>query len=218
MVNQSSVKQNGVPVLPPLRPRIPTYRSFRYLVRRLGNTATNTAANVREFLGREIPMPTANQLLGISPQAREQTASEANTAIDRLKTIVTKSHEILVSTSTVFPITLFPDTITIDRTKITIIKRDFFFMEHVISIRIEDVLNVTVNTGPFFGSIRIASRIMNSTDHFELNFFWRSDAVFLSQIIQGYMIAQHNNLDTSQLSREELLSTLKELGGSASHR
>lgn len=132
---------------------------------------------------------------------------------DSLRRIVQKSHQILAGAQTVIlPMNLFPDSVVIDRTKVTITKRTFFWTASVISIRIEDVLNVACSTGPIFGSLIISSRVMNSTDHYEIDYFWRKDAMYLKQIIQGYVIAQHNRIETSHLDRKELVNTLLELG------
>jgi hypothetical protein len=146
---------------------------------------------------------------------REGEERDATTvdAKDSLNTIIQKSHQILAGAQTVIlPMNLFPDSVVVDRTKVTLTKRTFFWTSSVISIRIEDVLNVSVNTGPLFGSLTISSRVMNSTDHYETNYFWRKDAIYLKQIIQGYVIAQHNKIETSHLERQELINTLLELG------
>lgn len=132
---------------------------------------------------------------------------------ESLRRIVRKSHQLLASAQTVIlPINLFPDSITIDRTKVTITKRTFFWSSSVISIRIEDVLNVSCSVGPIFGSITISSRVMNSTDHYEIDYFWRKDALYIKQIIQGYVIAQHNQIETSHLNKKDLTQTLLDLG------
>lgn len=129
-----------------------------------------------------------------------------------LKKLVKRSNDVLATASTVFPFDLFPNTVTLDRTKLTIVQRSFFWSEQVMSIRIEDILNVTTGVGPFFGSLTIASRVMSSEDHFTINYFWKDDAVSLKHVIQGYVIAQHNNIKTSHLSRDELVKTLSQLG------
>lgn len=139
-------------------------------------------------------------------------------AHDTLKNIVQKSHQILAGAQTVIlPVNLFPDSVIVDRTKITITKRSFFWTSSVISIRIEDVLNVTCSTGPIFGSLTISSRVMNSTDHFEIDYFWKNDALYLKKIIQGYVIAQHNKIKTSHLEKEDLINTLLELGSDSQY-
>ena len=135
-----------------------------------------------------------------------------------LRKIVRKSHQLLASAQTVIlPMNLFPDSVTIDRTKVTVTKRSFFWTSSVISIRIEDVLNVGCSTGPIFGSLIISSRVMNSTDHYEIDYFWRKDAIYLKQLIQGYVIAQHNQIETSHLNRRDLVKTLVELGNDSDY-
>ena len=137
---------------------------------------------------------------------------------DGLRKIVRKSHQLLASAQTVIlPVNLFPDSVTVDRTKVTITKRTFFWSASVISIRIEDVLNIACSTGPIFGSLTISSRVMNSTDHYEIDYFWRKDALYLKQLIQGYVIAQHNQIETSHLNRRELVRTLLDLGNDSDY-
>lgn len=137
---------------------------------------------------------------------------------DGLRKIVRKSHQLLASAQTVIlPVNLFPDSVTVDRTKVTITKRTFFWSSSVISIRIEDVLNIACSTGPIFGSLTISSRVMNSTDHYEIDYFWRKDALYLKQLIQGYVIAQHNQIETSHLDRRELVRTLLDLGNDSDY-
>lgn len=148
-------------------------------------------------------------------QQKDKASQENGAQVDpsaNLHKAVKQAHEILARANTVFPITLFPDTVLVDRTKVTIIRRNFFWSEDVLSIRIEDVLNVSASVGPLFGSLTIASRVMSTTDHFQINHFWRDDASHLKHIIQGYVIAQHNNIDIAHLSKNELIETLQELG------
>lgn len=151
---------------------------------------------------------------------REEQVRDTRTLDPRegLKKIVRKSHQLLASAQTVIlPTNLFPDSVTVDRTKVTITKRTFFWSSSVISIRIEDVLNIACSTGPIFGSLIISSRVMNSTDHYEIDYFWRKDALYLKQLIQGYVIAQHNQIETSHLDRRELVRTLLDLGNDSDY-
>lgn len=151
---------------------------------------------------------------------REDQVRDTRTLDPRegLRKIVRKSHQLLASAQTVIlPVNLFPDSVTVDRTKVTITKRTFFWSASVISIRIEDVLNIACSTGPIFGSLTISSRVMNSTDHYEIDYFWRKDALYLKQLIQGYVIAQHNQIETSHLNRRELIQTLLDLGSDSDY-
>lgn len=171
--------------------------------RKMGQTATRTYDVTKEFLKQDVAV--------LYPPKIRQT--NADRSARKLNKIVTQSKEILAIAQTVMlPSNLFPDTLVIDRTKVTITIRTFFWSSSVISIRIEDILYVTTNVGPLFGSLTISSRVMNSTDHYQINYFWRRDAVRLKQVLQGYMIAVHNDVDTSHLSKEELVEKLIELG------
>ncbi len=145
-------------------------------------------------------------------QAVKEGEVQVDTASEDLEKIIHQSHEVLAQASTVFPVTLFPDTVVVDRTKVTIIKRDFFWSSDTMTFRIEDVLNAEVTVGPLFGSLIIASRVMSTTDHFRIDHFWRKDAIYLKRLIQGYVIAQHNKIDVAHLSTEELVKTLSGLG------
>ena len=198
-----------------------TYNFLLRLSRRLGSVATYSSLfghNAQPFMGQEITIPTNNPL-SIAPflghaatNGRQDSKKAAEDKEKKLRNIVSRSHEVLMTVNTVFPITLFPDSVTVDRTKVTITRRDFFWTSDVMSIRIEDVLNVSASVGPLFGSLTIASRVMSTIDHFKINHFWRNDAIRLKHIIQGYVIAQHNNIDTAHLETKELIDTLRELG------
>ena len=182
--------------------------------RKMGGVATRTYDVTKEFLKKDISTLSTDKI-NLSKKSSGKSGATLDPS-ENLKTVVRKSHQILAAVRTVaMPMNLFPDSVIVDRTKVTIIKRTFFWTSNVISIRIEDVLNVATNTGPFFGSLTVSSRVMNSTDHYEINYFWRKDAIYLKQIIQGYVIAHHNQIETSHLGRDDLIKTLLELGQDA---
>ena len=228
---------NQAPLSDDLRPKPSPYELLMRQSRKMGGLATRTYDLTKEFLQQDISVlhpdrilfgASTNQELPSSGSEepgrieekttegiRENQERTAKTLDPResLRRIVRKSHQILATAQTVIlPINLFPDSVTVDRTKVTITKRTFFWTSSVISIRIEDVLNIACSTGPVFGSLTISSRVMNSTDHYEIDYFWRKDALYLKQLIQGYVIAQHNQIETSHLERKELIKTLLELG------
>mgnify|MGYP001021332463 FL=1 len=179
--------------------------------RKMGKFATRGFDVTKEFLKQDVSALHPDKLL-----FGQEIRTEMTPVLDskeNLNKIVEKTHQILAYARTVvLPSNVFPDTVIVDRTKITITKRTFFWSSEVISIRIEDVLNVTASTGPFFGTLTISSRVMNSTDHYEINALFRRDALYLKQIIQGYVIAQHNQIQTSHLDKNELIKTLLEIG------
>lgn len=202
--------------------RLSSYKFLLRMSKRLGGVATKSFVEVKQFLNQDVSFgPSEKFLAGLTRirsqsvsvgTAEENAKSLADADRKNLESLISQSHEVLVQASTVFPITLFPDTVVVDRMKVTIIKRDFFWSSDTMTFRIEDVLNAEVTVGPLFGSLIIASRVMSTTDHFRIDHFWRNDAVYLKQIIQGYVIAQHNKIDVAHLSKDDLVKTLNELG------
>jgi hypothetical protein len=196
------------------------FRSTPYemLVRqskKLGQVATHAIHDVKNILHKEVSMPSAEHLLGNFPHLSRTTDAKKEKELeeaDKLKKLVKRSHQVLASSRTVFPMTLFPDSIVVDRSKMSIIKRNFFWSSNVISFQIEDVLNVSCSVGPLFGSLTIASRVMSSVDHFTINYLWRADAMFMKRLIQGHIIAKNNKLETDKLNRSEMVEMLCELG------
>lgn len=128
-----------------------------------------------------------------------------------LRQAIRGSNQILATGTTT--LTLFPDTLTLDRAKLTITKRQFFSTAEVMSLRVEDILNVTATVGPFLGTIKITSRVFNSEKpYYEVGQFWRSDAVRIKRVVQGYVIAMQRNIDCSALGTAELVEMLDKLG------
>lgn len=136
----------------------------------------------------------------------EQTRKE-------LKQAIQGSTDVLVSANTV--LTIFPDTLTIDRAKLTVTRRTFLRSAEVMSMRIEDILNVTETLGPIFGSVKIVSRVLNPEKPYVIGLFWRREAVRLKRVLQGYVIALQRNIDCSAISTRELVKMLDQLGEDA---
>ena len=130
----------------------------------------------------------------------------------KLTEAIGDSHDVMIRATTVFPLTLFPDTLTVDRTKLTITHRNFLHSGEVLSIRIEDILNVTASVGPLFGSVKISTRFFDPGKPYEVDHFWRADALKIKRIVQGYLIAKQQKVDCSKLSTTELAKMLDKLG------
>lgn len=139
-------------------------------------------------------------------------AGKKQVTTQQLAQAIGDSHDVLVRAQTVFPFTLFPDTVTVDRTKFSITRRNFFKMAEIISFRIEDILDVSANVGPFFGSLKIATRFFDRHQQYYVNYLKRADALKIKRIMQGYLIARKEKIDCSVIATEELARTLDELG------
>jgi hypothetical protein len=122
-----------------------------------------------------------------------------------------KSHDILFKATTVFPFTLFPDTITIDREKVTIANRFFFQVAKITSSPVNDIQSVEANVGPFFGSVRLTSRFFYRNIRI-VKYLWRADALKIQRIVQGYIIVSQKEIDCSNIDKDKLVALLLDLG------
>jgi hypothetical protein len=141
------------------------------------------------------------------PMSRAMTPDETR---KELRQAIEGSNQVLASAHSV--LALFPDTMIIDRAKVTVIKRQFFRMAEVRSVRIEDILNATCTVGPIFGTVSFVSRVMNDDQTTSIGRFWRSDAKRLKRVLQGYIIALERHIDCNSLEAHELASMLEKLG------
>lgn len=143
--------------------------------------------------------------------AQSQVKEQQKTASELVEAIGT-SHDVLLRIQTAFPFTIFPTTLSIDRTKITITQRDFFKAGEVLSIRIEDVLNVTAHVNPILGSIKIVTRYFNPDKPYVVDKLKRADALRFKRILQGYLIARQQNIDCTKLPTTDLAKMLDDIG------
>ena len=152
--------------------------------------------------------------------ARIHTRSKKNEesialSTKRLEDISNKSQEILFEASTVFPFNFIPDTIRIDREKITVANRPFFRTAKIDGIPIRDILDVQVSTGPILGSVLLYSRYFESKP-ISINFLRKDDATKLRRILQGYIIANEQKIDCSNIEKNQLVTLLTKLGTGSS--
>jgi hypothetical protein len=144
-----------------------------------------------------------------APQQETKTATPEESK-QELQDAIKGSNQILVKATT--KMTLFPDTLALDRAKLSVTKRTFVQVSEVMSIRIEDILNVTATLGPVFGSVKIMSRVMNADNVTRVGRFSRSDALRVKHITQGYVIALQRGIDCNALQTRELAAMLERLG------
>lgn len=153
----------------------------------------------------------------VKPASQDKSSGPAEAAewgdkgANELEHVAEVAKEILYETDTVFPFTLFPDTITLEREKVNISKRVFFKVAKIIHIPVRDLLNVEADVGPFFGSLHISSRYY-STKPFTVNFLWKNDTLKLQRLLQGYIIAYEREIDASKIKKDKLIQLLDDIG------
>jgi hypothetical protein len=132
----------------------------------------------------------------------------------QLASIAENAQDILVTATAVFPFDFFPDSISVDRTKVTIHKRLFFGQTEVKSLQVEDILNVEIDAGPLFASLKITSRVPNQPP-MEVHYLPKHQAAEIHSIIEGYNIARAKKIDCSTIPKKDLVPLLVRLGHEA---
>jgi hypothetical protein len=148
---------------------------------------------------------------GSQEAAKDPDESEPGEVHEKLMELTEKAQDILFTADTVFPFTMFPDTITLDREKLTLVDRFFFRVAKVITVPISSMISADANVGPFFGSVHMNSKYFIDNTH-TVNFLWRHDAEEIHRLLQGFIIAQEKGIDVSDIEKEDLKVLLRDLG------
>ncbi len=139
----------------------------------------------------------------------------------KLHHLMNRSQTPLLEVTTVFPFDLFPDTIVIDATKVHIIDREFFFTEEIHSIPIKNIVDIYVDTGPFFATLRILPQLIFQNQITQIPKLWKSDAMKARDVIQGLILATKENINVTNLPDEvdtdQLQHDLQSLGRPQPH-
>lgn len=143
-----------------------------------------------------------------SQSTEEQEPGEVH---EKLIDITEKAHDILFTADTVFPFTLFPDTITLDREKLTIVERFFFRVAKVVTVPITSMISADAHVGPFFGSVHMTSKYFIDNTH-TVKFLWRDQAEEIQRLIQGFIIASEKEIDVTDIDKDDLCALLQDLG------
>jgi hypothetical protein len=129
----------------------------------------------------------------------------------KLEAVVKKAQNILVKSTAMFPFQLFPDTITIDRQKLTVVHRDFFTTKQTVSVQFSDIKNIQADIGPFFGSLTVTSEhFINNTQ--TIKNLPKQEVLKIQQLVQGFIIAHKENVDLSEIGDHKLVELLNQLG------
>ncbi|HVX56524.1 MAG TPA: hypothetical protein VHA37_02225 [Candidatus Saccharimonadales bacterium] len=146
-----------------------------------------------------------------SETSETSETNEPTSGVDQLREEVKKADNILLKAQAVFPFDLFPDTITIDRQKLTLVRRRFLIDRQTLSVQLSDIKNVQATLGPLFGSITVISQnFANSTQ--TIRYLSRRDVIAIQRILQGFIVAHNEGVDMSDIDDDTLKQLLDRLG------
>lgn len=125
--------------------------------------------------------------------------------------LVKKSNRILVAISSHrFPFDFFPDTLSVEEGRITVISRKFFLSSEIHSVDIKDISNVFINTAPFFAQLVIVSKTF-AKNEIKIKYLWKNEAVYVRRILEGLRAFEAKQIDTSVYTVADLRVKLGQL-------
>jgi len=153
-------------------------------------------------------------------EAIKTTAKEQEENRQRFETIVARQDIELLRVESVFPFTIFTDTLIIDTTKISVSKKQLFATEYITTIPFKDLSDVNLQTYLFLGTITLkympqsASPGMNNPVTVKIPNLKRKDAVKAKNILKGALVAKAEEIDIAKLSPVEVEKALHQFGQS----
>jgi hypothetical protein len=178
-------------------------------------STTNQKIRLESTLSAGADKPETIRSMGRKNAAKGSTDSKSAKGPSNLVELTESSQDVLYEANTVFPFTIFPDTIKLDREKLTIADRFFWRTAKITSTPISEIMSCEANVGPLFGSLHLTFRFFTDNQR-TLSFLWRKDALEMQRLIHGYIIAHRREIDTSNVDLEDLKTLLLELGQGAS--
>ena len=136
--------------------------------------------------------------------------SPSDEAMQALNRAVWDSNEVLVTADTTSK--LHKSTLTLNRAKLFAERRSALGAVDDMSVRIEDVLNISATLGPISGTVKIATKFNTPGTPYSIGPFHRKDTVRLKRIIQGYIIALQRQINLNMIPTNELITHLYEIG------
>lgn len=103
-------------------------------------------------------------------------------------------NKVLMKIHSVFPFDLFPNTIILQKNKIDIIHRPFFFTKEVFTVFINDIRTIRINSGPFFATLSFELKGMMEEQNPEpISFLTKKSAQKIRKLALNLCVSQAKN-------------------------
>lgn len=123
--------------------------------------------------------------------------------------MVSNSNRILVKVSSIFPWDLFPTSIIVEETRITIVHRQLFSSQ-IHCIDIKNISNIFIDSSILFAQLTIVSNTF-AENQIIIGRLWKKEAMFIRRVIEGLRMFISHDIDTTAYTVKELINKLKEL-------
>jgi len=135
-------------------------------------------------------------------------------AQQKIASVAERAGNVLLQIKSVFPYDPFPNTVTIDSNKVTIVDKTFFASETVTNILLEEITDVVVESNFFLGKLKITySHHPLRPKIYGVAALKKKEALKAAQIIQGLLVLRiSEGIDLSKLDPEEIIKQLSKIG------
>jgi hypothetical protein len=122
-----------------------------------------------------------------------------------LETLIEKSETLLFRCKTVFPFQLFPTIIEITESRIDIKYGIFFDTYQTVPVLIQNLMNVVVTTGAFFGSVEFEMKAPTYRPA-AISYLKKNDVMKIKQIVTGLIQIKQEEIELStSLTKRHLI-------------
>lgn len=149
-------------------------------------------------------------IIGNKSQSRKLDEERVSN-FKKLDELASIDNQALFTAKGIFPFDLFPDSIYIDRNKISVHKHFFFFTKQLQSIMIRDTLTIVVEENLLFASLKIVDKVFPQ-DTIQVRFLTKSDAKKVRWIVEALIVGLNENIDFTRIPNQDLIPKLLEIG------
>lgn len=176
------------------------------------NLPNSTNTNAPTAQAHEIATDEHNQSDRENSATSNQTAP-TNNQEQKLAATINRSINNLLHIKSFSLLEMLRSEVIIDITKITFIIRKFLMPKQTISVAIQDIVEVEVNSIPFFATLVLQTVMTDEDNHIiRITHLKKDEANKARRFIQGLEIAMKQGIDLTQVKDEQLLSRIEELG------
>ncbi len=122
-----------------------------------------------------------------------------------------KEAKVLYSFQTIFPLDPFPAKVSIQPSTISIVNDLFGISKKLITVSMDDVFTIEVESGIFFATLKI-QQSQPILPIIEIPYIWKEQAMKARRIMQGLLIVRKKELEIHDMKPDELLPYLEEIG------
>lgn len=146
-----------------------------------------------------------------SQQNFPDTIRNRLTQLRNIYKITDKSYAVLLKIKAVFPFDFFPNELIIDFHKVSVCYNEFFFSSSIQSISYKDIADVTIDTNPFFATLKIINRISVKSS-VVIEYLKKNEAIHARKLILGLLVLDREKVDVSSLDDFQIIPEIEQLG------